>query len=328
MRPLVEELCTVRQGEPSHFQNLTIVPLLREPAPAGEPAYLLLEDAIRTGSARVTEVSSAGTVPELRFENNGDKPVLLLDGEELLGAKQNRVLNLTVLAAAHSITVIPVSCVEAGRWHYRDAEFKPADRVMYAAARAAKLSQVTESLRHSGTRQADQSAVWDEISAKAERMQAESPTHAMAAGFERHAHQVDSFVRAFEWQANQAGALFAIDGRPCGMDLFDHPDTLRHIFAKLVRSYALDAVDTQAPVKSPASGELAGAFLRNLGEAECFAQPGVGLGKDVRIKGRGVSGAALWADERYVHLCAFPADGNGGESAFRTRLSRPRARQR
>jgi hypothetical protein len=36
----------------------------------------------------------------------GERPVLLLDGEELVGAKQNRVLNLSVLVGPHSRTVI------------------------------------------------------------------------------------------------------------------------------------------------------------------------------------------------------------------------------
>ena len=41
-----------------------------------------------------------GSVPELRFVNECGAPVLLLDGEELVGAKQNRIINLTILVAA------------------------------------------------------------------------------------------------------------------------------------------------------------------------------------------------------------------------------------
>ncbi len=57
--------------------------------------------------ARVTEVSEAGSVPFLQVANGADRPLLLLDGEELIGAKQNRILNTTVLVAARTEVTIP-----------------------------------------------------------------------------------------------------------------------------------------------------------------------------------------------------------------------------
>ena len=102
-------------GTPQHFRHLTVFPLLH-PAPR-EPFYLTLDETLARRCAQVTEVSKGGRVPELRLVNHGDLPILLLDGEELVGAKQNRVLNLTILAPAHSEVVIPVSCVEQGRWY-------------------------------------------------------------------------------------------------------------------------------------------------------------------------------------------------------------------
>jgi len=45
----------------------------------------------------------------------GDLPLLLLDGEQLVGAKQNWIMNMTVLVAAHTAVTIPVSCVERVR---------------------------------------------------------------------------------------------------------------------------------------------------------------------------------------------------------------------
>ena len=126
MNAVVECLKTVRLGVPQAHLNLTVFPLLRDGA--GEPGYLLLDEAVQRGLARVTEVSAMGSVPELKLVNEADQPVLLLDGEELIGAKQNRILNVTVLAGAHTAIVIPVSCVEAGRWHHQSAEFAPSDR--------------------------------------------------------------------------------------------------------------------------------------------------------------------------------------------------------
>jgi hypothetical protein len=80
-------------------------------------------------------------VPTLRLTSAADRPVLLLDGEELIGAKQNRVLN-TIVLAAHSKLTIPVSCVEQGRGAYKSARFAAGDASLYASVRALKAAKV------------------------------------------------------------------------------------------------------------------------------------------------------------------------------------------
>src|SRR5260370_19582317 len=131
MRNLQEEFSRIDIGRSSEFRNLILFPLMRRNAAVQPLDYLLLEDGIAQGKVRVTELHAGGSVPELRLENNADLPVLLVDGEGLVGGKQNRVLNLTILAAAQHTTVIPVSCVEAGRWKMESTKLKLTDHVMY-----------------------------------------------------------------------------------------------------------------------------------------------------------------------------------------------------
>jgi hypothetical protein len=146
---------------------LAVIPLL---APnLDDPDWLTLEDLIppspRRGEgrvrgeadrARVTEVSEAGSVPFLQVANGADRPLLLLDGEELIGAKQNRILNTTVLVAAHTEVTIPVSCVVQGRWGYRGRQFRPGDASLYASLRAQKAAHVSQSVRAGRGHRADQ----------------------------------------------------------------------------------------------------------------------------------------------------------------------------
>ena len=73
-----------------------IAPLFPRRQPVAE--YLTLEDALPLG-LRVEEVDGGGSVPELAVHNPLEANVLLYDGEELLGAKQNRILNVTVPSA-------------------------------------------------------------------------------------------------------------------------------------------------------------------------------------------------------------------------------------
>src|SRR5687767_4166108 len=97
-------LDTLEIGEPFSHGALTVVPLLGPSEP--EPDWLTLSEA--GAAVTVMEASVVGDVPTLSVQNNADRPVLLLDGEELIGAKQNRVLNTTVLVAAHTTIRIPV----------------------------------------------------------------------------------------------------------------------------------------------------------------------------------------------------------------------------
>jgi len=187
MLSISEELAHVEATGPSTFKDLSLFPLHHPNPTAPGPDYLLLEDAVAQGLARVTEAGGGGSVPEIRFENDAEMPVLLLDGEELLGAKQDRVLNLTILAPPKRATLIPVSCVEPGRWRMTTPEFRVAGDVMYSRGRAARCAQVTASMRTSGTHGSDQASVWDELAAKASRLCVDSPTGAMAAMYERHA---------------------------------------------------------------------------------------------------------------------------------------------
>jgi len=319
--PVNSEISTLHIGQPQNFRGLTIFPIFRtQTVPIHGPGYVLLDDAIANGTARVTELHESGSVPELRFENLGSLPVLLLDGQELIGAKQNRVLNLTILAPAKSTIVIPVSCVEAGRWQMASSEFKPADHVMYSRVRAARAAQVTDCMRSVGLRRSDQSAVWADIKAKASRLDASSPTSAMSAIYDRNAITVEEYTRAFTCHPGQCAVAFLLATGGAGLDVFDHPDTMGHFFSKLVRSYALDSGTATSQNMSTISDQLA-----RVASAQSFTEPAIGLGKDVRLTSEGIAGAALWAENRYVHLCAFSTDA---ACSFNSRLTRPSRRWR
>lgn len=133
MQHISQSLLALEAGAAIHFGSLSMVPLraLRDEPVSG---YLTLAEALQTQRSRVTEVSAGGSVPELAFENlSADADVLLLDGEELVGAKQNRVLNLTVLVGPGKRIVIPVSCVEQGRWRHESHEFAASGNALFAA---------------------------------------------------------------------------------------------------------------------------------------------------------------------------------------------------
>ena len=307
----------IRIGPASTFQNLTVFPLIG--ASDTEPSYDTLDAALLHGTLRITEVTESGRVPEIKVLNGGGRPVLIIDGEELLGAKQNRTVNLSILIPAHADVVVPVTCVEAGRWHSRSVHFEASSRTHFAEGRAAKSRQVSESLLTHGVPTADQSQVWDAIAMKSARFKASSRTGAMADIFEATGASVDDYLRGVPVSAGQVGALFLIDSQCKGLDMFDTSQTLRSLLPKVLRGYALDAIDSRLGTSSdhndlsPVNGgpdaaiSHANAFLESVMACDRRSFLPIGVGEAWRLMGHGVSGGALTYKNRVVHLSAFVA---------------------
>lgn len=293
---------SLKLGEPTTRGGLTVFPLTSDFH--SKLRYLLLEEGLRKELVTIREVSEGGSVPELKVENRAGLPVLIVDGEELVGAKQNRVANLTMLIPAERTTIIPVSCVEAGRWSYRTAHFDVTDRVQNARGRAEKLESVRHSIRERGSRRSDQSRVWDSIEEEAAVLGAPSPTSEMGAMFERHKDTLDDYVGAVNAAPDQVGAVFIVGGRRYGLDLFDRPATLAAFLPKLVRSYAIDVLGRRPRREDSPNGE-ARSFLNRIVEGTYDDHPAVGMGRDVGVVGEGLVAGALVARRTVVHLTAF-----------------------
>ncbi|MBI5018328.1 MAG: hypothetical protein HZB55_22925 [Deltaproteobacteria bacterium] len=276
----------------------------------------------------MTEVSDGGSVPELRFVSGTDRKILLLDGEELVGAKQNRVLNLSILVAPQQTVTIPVSCVEQGRWSARSAEFQTAGRAHFARGRAEKAVHVSQSLRTHGQRHSDQSQVWERIQEKADALHAHSATGAMADVFTRHAADLGAYERELRPLPDQVGAVFSVAGEVSGLDLFDAPSTLGKLWGKLVGSYALDALEAaaQGTAAEAPPRALAEGFLEAVRKANPESFPALGLGEDLRLEGPGVAGGALVEGGRVIHLGAFRLNGHRGPTR-RPGMARASARR-
>lgn len=171
---------------------VNVLPIVGESNGSG-PHYLTLGEALANAVLSVCEVSDAGTVQQLKVDNESEFPVLLLDGEELLGAKQNRVVNATILLKKKSTTQIPVSCTEQGRWSYRTDTFQDSEVVMYHKARALKSRSVSASLKTQRGFASDQCEVWDSVAEMHAEVGTSSPTGAMRDAFTSHRNRLDEW---------------------------------------------------------------------------------------------------------------------------------------
>jgi hypothetical protein len=328
MEPVIKEyLGQIKIGRKQSYRNLALFPLLSE-YEAGLD-YLTLDEAFAGGLFEVGEIDQGGSVPEIRVMNKAPRRVLILDGEELVGAKQNRIVNTTIVVEAHSKTVIPVSCVEQGRWNYEGARFRSEGRVMSAELRSMKAGQVHEAVRAMGEFRSDQGALWDGIEEKAERMKAYSPSGAMASIYEKETPTLREYVARFRSVDMQIGAILMVNGRVAGMDCFAGPGAYSKYFKKLLESYALDAIDRFEPKKEHKvrRGDVT-AFLKGALAAEVESRSSVALGTDCRVSSDKLTGFALALDGQVLHLAMFARNDRGNGRGNGSRMLRASARRR
>jgi ARG and Rhodanese-Phosphatase-superfamily-associated Protein domain len=284
-------------GETITHRGIALVPLYPRRDPAA--AYATLRPALGRGLL-VTERDAQGSVPELVVANPLPEPVLLYDGEELIGALQNRILNLTVLVAAESRTPIPVSCVEAGRWRRRSLAFAAA---AHTAGPALRLRKARALGADALARGAAQREVWDAVAEQAARRGVISPTAAQADTFAHHDRELSQLRAAFPAQPGQCGAVLVLpDGHVC-VDYLSRPDAYAEHHGKLLDGYLLDALDQ---LDRPAAGlEPLNRLLHRLSLATLERHASAGLGIDLRARTKSLTATGLELEGELLQLSAY-----------------------
>jgi len=290
-------------GELQNFKNLQIIPLFTE----GEEGlvYLTLKEALEKRLLVVKEVSADASVPELKVINNADVPVFLMDGEELAGAKQNRVLNTSILVKEKSELIIPVSCTEQGRWSYRTEEFFNSENILSSKIRRKKAANVNDSLKESGRYHSDQGVIWDDIAELSANAGVHSPTGAMRDVFEKKKADLEDYMKAFQYLPHQKGIFVLVGGEIVGFDMLSRETAFGDIFSKLVKSYAMDAMLEKKKKENMDWRETAGKFLEDIKKCQEKKYASLGQGWDYRFEGKDKVGSALVFNNTIIHMAFF-----------------------
>ena len=289
----------IRIGKPLRYDGLSVFPLFAEPCDDVE--YVLSDEAIQGGSVAVEEISESGSVPELSVENKGDVRVLFLEGEELIGAKQNRILNTSVLIAAHTKTKLPVSCVEAGRWGYKSRKFGSGGTCSPSRLRGVLKRSVGQALKAKRGHRSDQGQVWEEVGRQQAALCCYSATSAMSDTFETYRKRLGEFQEKLQYEEGAIGAAVAIGGKVVACDLFDKPSTCRKVWNRLLTGFVLDALEGGEQEKQVGVPE-AEMLLAELDDLSWQSVNPVGEGEESRAESKtGDQASALTLDGTLVH---------------------------
>ncbi|MCZ6794586.1 MAG: hypothetical protein O7J95_13335, partial [Planctomycetota bacterium] len=135
-------------------------------------------------------------------------------------------------------------------------------------------------------------------------MGSSSPTEALQKVYEDHKKRLDELSERIPLPEECCGVVFACRDRVLGVDVFDKPETLRKLWPKVIRSYAVDALEERQDTPT-VSRERVREWLAKAREAKTETYESPGVGEDVRFQSDDVVGGSLVVEKEPVHVGIF-----------------------
>jgi hypothetical protein len=294
-------------GRPVTYRNLTVVPVFYGKGPGGQgypdpESYLTLDQALEQGVLDIRE-KDGGDVPWVVVRNRSDKRIFIMGGEILSGCKQDRIVARDVLIAPRrKRLLLPVYCVEAGRWHHVSGAFKSEKNLGTYSIRAAAQ----------GSAGNNQSEVWDKVSESNRKLGITSETEAYQDAF--RSGEVAGLVTEVEKKFKDisllakgtTGVIVASGERIIGVDVFVSPELFQLMWPKIMKAcvVAVSGYEQEAAL----TREQAEKFLDALQWMRYQRRPGVDLGIEYSGELKDFTVSTLVYENTLYHLGAVPHD--------------------
>ncbi len=320
----ISELLTgLQTGEMQVHNSMAVFPLLSKHS--AFEGMTGLDEAFEKKCIEFKEVSKSGSVPNLLAINKCKHKVLILEGQELKGAKQNRTLNTHILLAENSETVIPVSCTEQGRWSYKKTHFDLTDKLVSHNLRRKINMSVKDGLKFDKAFISNQAEVWDEIESYMISFDKFNPTSSYDDFFEEIKVDLRDYEGKFPVLENQVGVVVFIDGKLEGVEFVNDTKIYKQNHDKIIKSYMIDDFKIYTGKRKKKSGkfELADLdYTAREGEMKAIIDKffkevivsyytihkSPGLGSEYRLTESEVEGNILVFEEKPLVAHLFPKE--------------------
>ena len=221
-------------GKPAVYGNLAVYPVYLPGGGGKLGDVLTMAEAAETGRFKIAEREEGAAVNTLEVHNDTDKYVVLLAGEMVRGAKQDRIISFDVVVPPRGKVGVDAFCVEAGRWTEVSEHFTYENEMAPASVRATAQGKK------------DQGQVWAEVSKVNAERGAVTGTDALTASYDDPAFRAD--VQKYEKALNDlakgkevVGVIVVAEGKVKAGDVFANHDLFAAVWPRLLTSYAMDA---------------------------------------------------------------------------------------
>jgi len=267
--------------------------------------YISSGKAFKSEFIDVEEVSTSGSVNDLHVTNKSDKYIFFMDGDVLVGAKQNRVINTSVLLSPNMNKNISVSCIESGRWHFKTKKFSKPDYIIASKMRMEKKKQVYDSLEKHETHYADQRKIWNRVSDyEKENNMFSSTSDFNEILFERR-NEMNKVFQDFIPNPEANGLVLFLGNNLSTIEIFNRKDIYTEYFPQIINSVLMEKISVKNTVEKLNREESIMKLeekMNRLNTLELKEFPGLGVGKEKRIKAEDFDLYELEFEEKKVHF--------------------------
>ena len=281
------------------YENVEAIPIKSDFF--GKKDFLTLKKGYEMNLVKIKELEHS-TVNTVSCKNDSVTPLILIDGDEITGAMQNRIINDTLLIPAQSTLNIPVSCTEHGRWHTRGEG--EASRTFKPSLYSANHSTRSRKSRASYEERDYQGEVWDSISEIESRSNFKSMTSALNDSYENLKDKQNDYLKKFNIEDGQNGVIFIVNGELKGLELFYNHSIYKQYHEKLCRSYIIEAIVEKKSVENIDRLELM-KLLEKISDSEFKSKKSIGLGDNLKFSNDFGSGSGLVWEDELIHMTFF-----------------------
>jgi len=273
--------------------------------------YLSLNEAISLNKVSLKEKEGGAEVNSLYVVNLSNKPVFLMDGDILEGAKQNRVVNSSVLLAPESKIDLPVSCVEQGRWRVVSDKFKSAEYSAPSKVRSNKSRSVSEMLAEESEYFADQGRVWDDVSEYNIANNVNSNSDNLSDMYIQYKDKIEEVVKKFKSSKEANGFGIFVKNNLLSIDIFNRSDVAGEYFRKIIKGALFEVINLKQEENKLTKVEADYKTKDMLDQIEALdynEYKSVSLGKDRRYQSEKIAASELRYRNRLIHFSALNLD--------------------
>ncbi len=270
--------------------------------------YISAASAMEQNMIQVKELNDSGSVNHLLVLNLSKEYVFMMDGDILAGAKQNRVVNTSILLAPETKTDIPVSCVESGRWRHVSSTFSPTNYAAPSSLRMDKARQVRMSLKEKRGFASDQGEIWAKVSGYHAQSNVSSDTSNLSDVYARKAAEFDTFVNAFRCSDSVNGLAVFRGKQLLSLDAFNSRGVYQEYFPKILRGVALEVYNQHLKDEAVSEAEAKYRtldFFDNFDTLPWEAFKAVAAGQERRFDTGQLTGFVLEENGQMIHLTAL-----------------------